>query len=322
MEPKRLVPPPPPWGSRLRERLESFFSGLCGGVAGLIVGHPFDTVKVRLQTQGTHGIENRYTSMVQCFWNILKTERIWGLYKGVLSPLIGFSAMNSIMFGVYGNVLHHLERGHSKIPQMWNVALAGGIGGFAQLSVVVPMELIRTRMQVQGVGEKGDSFFALHQTSQEHRLYENSLDCAKKLYRSGGIRSLYQGFTITLCRDIPASSLYFVIWELFVQHYTKDKPTRHSLGMLEMMLAGGVTGTVGWFLVYPIDVIKTRIQIDGIGEKSYSGIVDCARKSFKEEGPRVFFKGLTPTLVRAFPANAVIFLVYAKINSFFHKWRN
>ena len=229
--------------------------------------------------------------------------------------------MNSIMFGVYGNTLHHMERGHSKRPKIWNVAIAGGIGGLAQLSFAVPMELIRIRLQVQGIGEKAKSFFAIHQTSREHRLYENSLDCAKKLYKSGGVRALYQGFYVTLLRDVPACSMYFVVWELFVQMFTANKPTRHSLSVIEMMIAGGVTGTFGWFAVYPVDVIKTRLQIDGIVEKSYTGMIDCARKSYQQEGVHVFYKGLLPTVIRAFPVNAVTFLVYAKINSFFHKRR-
>ena len=116
-------------------------------------------------------------------------------------------------------------------------------------------------------------------------------------------------------------------------------------------LAGGVSGIVIWVVFYPIDVVKSRIQVDGmVGEVKYKGMVDCFKKSYTESkethlseddkqrmnkylrrlneklnkyetfrGCQVFFKGLTPTVVRAFPVNAVTFTTVALILRY---WRN
>ena len=247
---------------------------------------------------------------------------MWGLYKGIASPLIGFSAMNSIQFGVYDNCLLRLEHGFTHQPSLLNAFLAGGMGGLAQLPLAVPVELVRIRMQVQGVGEKGKSFFSMHQTSKAHRLYENSLDCAIKLYRSHGLPGVYQGFTVTLFRDVPGCAVYFGMWEYFCRKFTQTDETRHDLSVPALMMAGGLCGVLGWVAVYPLDVVKTRLQIDGAASTpEYANALDCIAKSYRQEGVKVFFRGITTTIVRAFPCNAATLMAYALVNRYFHRRR-
>lgn len=73
-----------------------------------------------------------------------------------------------------------------------------------------------------------------------------------------------------------------------------------------MLMAGGLSGTVSWILTYPLDVVKTRLQVD---PGKYSSFADCLRKSVQSEGLVCLTRGLTPTLIRAFPTNAVTFTV-------------
>lgn len=80
-----------------------------------------------------------------------------------------------------------------------------------------------------------------------------------------------------------------------------------------MFLAGGCAGTAGWAAANPMDVIKSRLQMDGMYKVHYGGIYDCIHKSIKEEGLRVMLKGLTVNSLRAFPVNAVTFLSYEKL---------
>jgi hypothetical protein len=77
-----------------------------------------------------------------------------------------------------------------------------------------------------------------------------------------------------------------------------------------MLLAGGFSGTLSWVLTYPIDVVKSRLQIDGMdGVNRYSGFMDCLKKSIQAEGYGVMTRGLTSTILRAFPTNAATFTV-------------
>lgn len=80
--------------------------------------------------------------------------------------------------------------------------------------------------------------------------------------------------------------------------------------MFAILMAGGVAGVVTWALATPMDVVKARLQMSGNGGREYSGVLHCMRVSLREEGVRVFFKGLLLNSIRAFPVNAVIFLSY------------
>lgn len=75
---------------------------------------------------------------------------------------------------------------------------------------------------------------------------------------------------------------------------------------------------VSWALATPMDVMKARLQMAGAGGRQYSGVLHCMRVSVKEEGVRVFFKGLLLNSLRAFPVNAVTFLSYESLMKIFN----
>lgn len=77
-----------------------------------------------------------------------------------------------------------------------------------------------------------------------------------------------------------------------------------------MLVAGGFAGLASWVTATPFDVIKARMQMDGLQQRAYRGFLDCAVVSFRQEGLGVFFRGLTLNTARAFPVNAVTFLSY------------
>ncbi|MEQ2263002.1 hypothetical protein XENORESO_001902, partial [Xenotaenia resolanae] len=80
-----------------------------------------------------------------------------------------------------------------------------------------------------------------------------------------------------------------------------------------ILMAGGVAGVVTWACATPMDVVKARLQMSGAGGRQYSGVLHCIGVSLKEEGGRVFFKGLLLNSVRAFPVNAITFLTYESL---------
>lgn len=86
-----------------------------------------------------------------------------------------------------------------------------------------------------------------------------------------------------------------------------------DLGAGSLMSAGGIGGAAFWAAVYPADVIKTKIQTQNSFNPAYSGIIDAARKIVAAEGIRGLYRGFTPCLTRAFPANSVAFLTYERV---------
>lgn len=85
-----------------------------------------------------------------------------------------------------------------------------------------------------------------------------------------------------------------------------------------ILVAGGFAGVVTWSFATPMDVVKARLQMSGAGGREYGGVLHCMRVSVREEGVRVFFKGLLLNSLRAFPVNAVTFLSYESLMKIFY----
>lgn len=103
-------------------------------------------VQVRLQLQSS--ANPLYRGTYDCFRSILKKESVTGLYKGVTSPLYSLTVINAIVFGIHGNTLRHMQNPDSLVSHF----SAGAVAGLAQCGVCSPMELVKTRMQMQGLG--------------------------------------------------------------------------------------------------------------------------------------------------------------------------
>ena len=150
-------------------------------------------------------------------------------------------------------------------------------------------------------------------TSQS--LYQGPLDCLRKLHAEQGLKGWFQGVCVTFFRDVPGFAVYFGAIEMISDWLTSPGQSPSQLGTLKLMMAGGLGGMISWFSTFPLDVVKSRLQADGNrGRFIYKGAVDCAVKSYRSEGLLVFYKGLGPTLLRAFPCNAAIYSVYALVH--------
>uniref|UniRef100_A0AAQ4Q1N2 Mitochondrial basic amino acids transporter n=1 Tax=Gasterosteus aculeatus aculeatus TaxID=481459 RepID=A0AAQ4Q1N2_GASAC len=273
---------------------------LSPGAAGVLVGHPFDTVKVRLQVQSID--KPLYRGTYHCFQSIIRQESVFGLYKGIGSPMMGLTFINAIVFGVQGNAMRMLAH-----DTPTNQFFAGAAAGAIQCVICCPMELAKTRMQLQGTGEKKSS----------RKLYKNSLDCLVRIYNREGLRGVNRGMVTTLIRETPGFGVYFLSYDVLTRALGCEPNDRYMIPKL--LFAGGMAGIASWLSTYPVDVIKSRLQADGVGGvRQYSGIADCVRQSVRREGYMVFTRGLTSTLLRAFPVNAATFatvtliLIYAR----------
>lgn len=261
-----------------------FFFFLFKGCAGILFGYPFDTVKVHIQTQKPN--QRLYNGTLHCFKTIIARESAAGLYRGITSPMAGVALVNAIVFGVYGNI----QRNSADPDSIKTHFLAGTTAGLVQTVITSPMELAKTRMQLQSQQAKG----AL--------VFRGPLECVRYIQRTEGIRGIYRGFGITAIRDVPGFASYFVLYELMIR--TSPDP-----GAFHTLMAGGFAGVLSWIFSCPIDVVKTRLQADGGSKSQYNGIQDCIRKSYQAEGLSFLTRGMSSTLMRAFIMNSVCFYV-------------
>jgi solute carrier family 25 carnitine/acylcarnitine transporter 20/29 len=267
-------------------------AGTVSGAAGVLSGHPFDTVKVRLQAQ-LHSEPLLYRSTLHCFLSTVKNEGIRGLFKGVSSPLVGVTAINTLLFGVYGFFLE-MQTTTGTQPTLTQIFMAGAGSGFINSFISGPVELTKIQMQNQiGVG-----------------TFRSPSDCLRQVWRKGGLVGCYRGIWPTILRETPSYGVYFACFEGFRRYWTTEENNGH-LDNCRLMLAGGFSGIAAWMSTYPMDVVKTRIQAGSLFNGEKTSMASCFKNIIKNEGIPGLFRGTTATIIRAFPTNAVIFSTYA-----------
>ncbi|XP_068161603.1 solute carrier family 25 member 45 isoform X2 [Antennarius striatus] len=275
-----------------------FLAGSISGALGVVVGYPADTVKVRLQAQ------SEYKGIFHCIAKTYTHEGLHGFFKGMAFPLLSTGIINSIVFGAYSNALdymsqsqcsHHAE---AKAASAAQVFTAGCFSGLIQTFVSAPIDLVKVRLQGQTVADR----------------YKGAIHCVAVILREDGPRGLFRGALALGMRDIPCYGLYFLPYEIMIKALTESGK---EPGTFAILMAGGIAGTVTWATATPMDVVKARLQMSGAGGREYSGLLHCIRESTREEGLKVFFKGLLLNSLRAFPVNAIIFLSYESIMKVF-----
>ncbi|XP_055334629.1 mitochondrial carnitine/acylcarnitine carrier protein-like [Paramacrobiotus metropolitanus] len=277
--------------------IKDFLAGGFGGTWLVIVGHPLDTIKVRLQTQPKVGLAQvpLYRGTWDCFQKTIKTEGVLGLYKGMAAPLTGIAPIFAVCFLGYGIGKKLQQKTPDEELSYLQLFQAGLLAGVFTTAIMAPGERIKCLLQIQQGAAKPK--------------YSGPVDVVRQLYREGGIRSVFRGTGATLLRDVPASGVYFMTYEWLKKKVTPPGGNSTDVNPLRAIFAGGTAGIFNWLVALPPDVLKSRFQTAPEGAYP-NGIRDVFREVMREEGIAGFYKGATPVLLRAFPANAACFLGY------------
>jgi len=275
-------------------------SGTSAGVALTLVGHPFDTIKVRMQTQDivkstTGGKKKPFNGGWDCATRTLRREGVRGLYKGMSGPLATVPLLNAVVFAAYQQGVNALKGPVEREMGLWEMALAGTWAGFVNAFIVGPVELVKSRLQVQyDTGAK-----------------TGPLSIIKNLLRTHGPRGLFLGMNITVLRELPAYCSQFYTYEALKRMLARQgNVSQVELGPMPLMFAGAIAGVAAWVFSYPQDVIKSKVQVDPVLYKGRTPSWNCAKLVWSVQGWRGFWVGFGPCLARALPANAAGFLCY------------
>ncbi|KAJ1333065.1 solute carrier family 25 (mitochondrial carnitine/acylcarnitine transporter) member 20/29 [Microdochium nivale] len=284
--------------SSLGSQLRSFAAGGFGGVCAVVVGHPFDLVKVRLQTS-EKGV---YSSAMDVVKKAIARDGLRrGLYAGVSAPLVGVTPMFAVSFWGYDvgkQIVSSIKPpGADGQLTIGQISAAGFLSAIPMTAITAPFERVKVILQVQGSRLKPG----------EEPKYKGGVDVVRQLYQQGGLRSVFRGSTATLARDGPGSAAYFAAYEYIKRKLTpRDAQGRPSgdLSLTAITCAGGAAGIAMWTPVFPIDTVKSRLQT-AEGNVSIGGII---RELYGKGGVKAFFPGFGPAIARAVPANAATFL--------------
>ncbi|CAG8488816.1 9389_t:CDS:2 [Dentiscutata erythropus] len=207
------------------------FAGTLAGWAQVVVGHPFDTVKVQLQTNG-----KQYRNGVDCFKIIAKNEALIGFYRGVTSPLVGIGVCNAVLFSTYANIRRLIRGGDTtRTLSLRETGMAGALTGSVMAFVNTPVELLKVQLQTQ-------------KNSPVPNPYKGVFDAAIRIYVNKGFSGLYHGLPITIVRDIPSFATYFFVYEgtkKIIGNYNHSGD-KNRLTSAELLFSGGVAGIACW----------------------------------------------------------------------------
>ncbi|XP_021636921.2 mitochondrial arginine transporter BAC1 isoform X2 [Hevea brasiliensis] len=284
---------------------KEYLAGLLAGVATVITGHPFDTVKVKLQKHNAEAHAIKYRNGLHCTTRILKTEGVKGLYRGATSSFIGMAFESSLLFGIYSQTKQSLQRGvRSDVPMPQVIIPSAAYGGAIISFVLCPSELVKCRMQVQGT----DSLVP------KSSRYNSPLDCALQTVKNEGVAGIFRGGFTTLLRESFGNAVFFSVYE-YVRYYMhlqlKASFSVHNnfIDMGVGIVSGGLGGVASWSAVLPLDVAKTIIQT-APDKSSTRNPFRVLNKIYRRTGLKGCYAGLGPTIVRAFPANAAAIVTW------------
>jgi solute carrier family 25 (mitochondrial carnitine/acylcarnitine transporter), member 20/29 len=300
-----------------------FWASYSSGALGILIGNHLDVIKVQAQSGLRHPqppttlpSSSPGSASSPATQTATTARRLTSLFRGAAAPILGYGALNSILFMTYNRTLLYLDPGIFSYTKLAGVSLghiftAGVVGGVATWVVSAPSEYVKCRAQLLVDGQ-GSSYGVFRDT-----------------VRTYGVRGLYTGGMITSMRDGFGYGWYFWSYELMKRLLVgwRSHDPFADVRASEVLIAGGVAGVVTWLSIYPLDVVKTRIQTRSASLES-EGLVsgkpvtrwkpssmEVALDIWRESGLRGFYRGVGVCSLRAFIVNAVQWYAYEGVMS-------
>ncbi|KAK1975788.1 mitochondrial carrier domain-containing protein [Colletotrichum cereale] len=303
-----------------------FIAGAVAGGLSRTATAPLDRLKVYLLVNTRASTETAATALKQgrpllALRNAVKpfSDAVKDLWKaGGMRSLFAGNGLNvikimpesAIKFGSYEAAKRTLSKleGHNDPTNInsYSKFVAGGVAGMVAQFCVYPLDTLKFRLQtstVQG-GLSGNALV---------------LDTAKKMWQGGGVRIAYRGVTMGLLGMFPYSAIDMGTFEFLKTSYKRYMSKYRGIheedakpGNIMTGIIGATSGAFGASVVYPLNVLRTRLQTQGtvMHPATYTGIVDVAQQTLKNEGMRGMYKGLTPNLLKVAPALSITWVVY------------
>jgi len=287
------------------------------GIVGKLIEYPFDTIKVRLQSQPDHQ-PLRYRGPLDCFQQSFREDGFRGMYRGLSAPLVGAALETSSLFlweqaAQKALLLSGLYAPDRPLP-LSALFLTGAISGAFTSLVLTPIELVKCKMQVPPISSSDGII----------RKSPTPIAIIREVFRHHGLRGFWHGQLGTLIRETGGCAAWFGSKETVTLLFRRlndskrgPEPSAHRptelqpLPLWQQALAGAAAGTSYNFLFFPADTIKSRMQTSSV-ESSTSTRTFWREGSslWKQHGLPGLYRGCGITVLRSAPSSAFIFVIY------------
>ncbi|KZT09666.1 mitochondrial carrier [Laetiporus sulphureus 93-53] len=306
----------------LHESLRHNKAVVCAVSASYIstfAGYPLDSLKSRLQTQRTP------ISVPKLALRVYNEEGIIGFYRGLWIPLITISFVRAASFTIYSSTKEHF-REHNLLARdtLPCIAATSGIGGALSGSLIsfgsAPFELVKVRRQLEySIAE-----------SKGLKLVKapGTFEAVRDIFNSYGLKGLYLGFRLHFVRDTTGTGLYFLEYDAM----------RHIMGRLSSgeqgptpswlpvpasvvpFMCGSLAGVTSWALIYPLDVVKTKVQQRALAGEQRRGVLETLRRLIRGPDPKApkpillglarLYRGLGVSAVRSVTTHGLLWTFF------------
>uniref|UniRef100_A0A7C8Z4J8 Mitochondrial carrier protein n=1 Tax=Opuntia streptacantha TaxID=393608 RepID=A0A7C8Z4J8_OPUST len=287
---------------------------LCNAVAGATAGViaatfvcPLDIIKTRLQVHGNPKVgigAPKGSVLVSSLEQIFHREGLRGMYRGLSPTILALLPNWAVYFTVYEKLKSRLGSDDgNQLSVGANVIAASGAGA-ATIIAINPLWVVKTRFQTQGM-------------RAGMAPYKSTFSALRRIAQEEGVRGLYSGLVPALA-GIGHVAIQFPIYEQ-VKGYlaSRDEAAVDKLPAYDVLVASSVSKMCASTLTYPHEVVRARLQEQGHhSEKRYTGVADCVRKIFRQEGISGFYRGCATNLLRTTPAAMITFTSFETINRF------
>lgn len=212
-------------------------------------------------------------------YDVVKKEGIYRLWKGNLTNCIRIFPQSAINLYVYKSTSKKIDFSSKYLDKF----ICGGIAGMVSITSVYPLENARTRLALQTNNNK----------------YKGIVDVLRKT----NVRDIYRGCLTSNLGFAPYNALNFLFFNILNDNINNK------------LISGGLAGTFAVTITYPSDLIRRRLQIQGLDKSvpKYNGIKDCIYKIIKTDGYKGLYRGLIPCYIKIFPATAIQFYIFSLI---------
>lgn len=277
---------------------------------------PLDVVKIRLQLQPSslgpnplspsRNVQAPYRGTFATVRHIFRNEGVTGFWKGNVPAELMYVCYASIQFGTYRSATILLQTGLPgayRLPDAAESFVAGASAGAVATSLTYPLDLLRTRFAAQGT----------------QRVYSSMRGAVAEIWRDEGARGFFRGLTPALVQIVPFMGIFFVTYER-LRICLAGYNMRWGSGDAT---AGVIASVVSKTSVFPLDLVRKRIQVQGPTRSryiysdipEYKGAFRAVAMIARTEGVRGLFKGLPISLVKSAPASAVTLWTYERVLS-------
>lgn len=316
--------------------------GVIGGVCCVYAGQPFDTIKVRLQTQPLNAPKT-FNGPIDCLIKTVKSQGLRSLYRGSTPALASVVTENAVLFTANAFIKKaFMAMGAGEELTLGQHAIAGGLAGVFSSTAICPAEVVKCTLQAQmalhqqrmagpAVTTASASSSVASTTTAFARNAVSALSVANMtpakamstiassaqvprpspiavvshIFRTEGVRGFFKGLPSLWARDIPFNFAFLGSYETFLYLFAYQKGVaRNDLDAGALFVSGGLAGMTGWSVVFPFDSIKSRVQSAPKGMSAGK----LALQMLRHEGVRAFYTGWSTAVMRAFPANAALLL--------------